>query len=42
MEFKAAPADGFRVHGDGSLTTTGSSVAPELPGHTGLEGVVVS
>ncbi|HWF57082.1 MAG TPA: hypothetical protein VG520_01875 [Candidatus Dormibacteraeota bacterium] len=34
--------DGFRVHGDGSLTGTGGSVAPELPGHTGLEGIVVS
>jgi hypothetical protein len=34
--------DGFAVHADGSLAFTGSSVAPELPGHTGLEGIAVS
>jgi DNA-binding beta-propeller fold protein YncE len=33
--------DGFAVNSDGSLTFTGS-VAPELPGHTGLEGIVVA
>lgn len=34
--------DAFNVHRDGSLTFTGSSVAPELPGHSGLEGIAVS
>jgi Lactonase, 7-bladed beta-propeller len=34
--------DGFAVQGDGSLVFTGSSVAPELPGHGGLEGIAVS
>jgi 6-phosphogluconolactonase (cycloisomerase 2 family) len=34
--------EGFTVNGDGSLTFTGSSVAPELPGHSGLEGIAVS
>ena len=34
--------DAFSVHHDGSLTFTGSSVAPELPGHSGLEGIAVS
>lgn len=34
--------DAFSVHHDGSLTFTGGSVAPELPGHAGLEGIAVS
>ncbi len=35
--------DGFAVHENGSLSFTGgSSVAPELPGHSGLEGIAVS
>jgi hypothetical protein len=34
--------DAFSVGHDGSLTFTGSSVAPELPGHSGLEGIAVS
>ena len=35
--------DGFAVQGDGSLAFAGgSSVAPELPGHSGLEGIAVS
>jgi DNA-binding beta-propeller fold protein YncE len=34
--------DGFAVQGNGSLASTGSSVAPELPGHSGLEGIAVS
>jgi hypothetical protein len=34
--------DAFAVRPDGSLVGTGSSVAPELPGHTGLEGIAVS
>lgn len=34
--------DAFTVHPDGSLTFTGSSVAPELPGHSGVEGIAVS
>jgi hypothetical protein len=34
--------DAFAVHHDGSLTFTGNSVAPELPGHSGLEGIAVS
>jgi hypothetical protein len=34
--------DGFAVTGNGSLVFTGSSVAPELPGHSGLEGIAVS
>ena len=34
--------DAFSVHHDGSLSFTGSSVAPELPGHSGLEGIAVS
>lgn len=34
--------DAFLVHHDGSLSFTGSSVAPELPGHSGLEGIAVS
>jgi hypothetical protein len=34
--------DGFAVQKDGSLLFTGSSVAPELPGHSGLEGIAVS
>jgi DNA-binding beta-propeller fold protein YncE len=34
--------DGFAVQGNGSLAFTGSSVAPELPGHSGLEGIAVS
>lgn len=34
--------DGFAVQADGSLLSIGSSVAPELPGHTGLEGIAVS
>lgn len=34
--------DGFAVQSDGSLVFTGSSVAPELPGHSGLEGIAVS
>ena len=34
--------DAFSVGHDGSLTFTGSSVAPELPGHSGLEGIPVS
>ena len=34
--------DGFAVGSGGSLVFTGSSVAPELPGHTGLEGIAVS
>jgi 6-phosphogluconolactonase (cycloisomerase 2 family) len=34
--------DSFQVHGDGSLGFTGSSVAPELPGHSGLEGIAVN
>jgi glucose/arabinose dehydrogenase len=34
--------DAFSVHHDGSLSLTGSSVAPELPGHSGLEGIAVS
>ncbi len=35
--------DGFAVQGNGSLSFTGgSSVAPELPGHSGLEGIAVS
>ncbi len=33
--------DGFTVNSDGSLTFTGS-VAPLLPGHTGIEGIVAS
>ena len=33
--------DAFAVHGDGSLSPLGS-VAPELPGHSGLEGIAVS
>jgi len=33
--------DAFAVHGDGSLSLLGS-VAPELPGHSGLEGIAVS
>jgi len=32
--------DSFAVHADGTLTATGS-VGPELPGHTGLEGIAV-
>jgi hypothetical protein len=32
----------FAVKADGSLAFTGSSVAPELLGHTGLEGIAVS
>ena len=32
--------DSFAVQSDGSLVSTGS-VAPELPGHTGLEGIAV-
>jgi len=32
--------DSFSVRGDGSLVATGSA-APELPGHTGLEGIAV-
>lgn len=34
--------DAFAVKADGSLVFTGSSVAPELPGHNGLEGIAVS
>ncbi len=34
--------DGFAVSGKGPLVFTGSSVAPELPGHSGLEGIAVS
>lgn len=34
--------DGFAVRGNGSLAFIGSSVAPELPGHSGLEGIAVS
>jgi hypothetical protein len=34
--------DAFWIHPDGSLSFTGSSVAPELPGHSGLEGIAVS
>jgi hypothetical protein len=34
--------DGFAVQANGSLVFTGSSVAPELPGHSGLEGIAVS
>jgi len=34
--------DAFAVHHDGSLTFIGSSVAPEPPGHSGLEGIAVS
>jgi hypothetical protein len=34
--------DAFAVKSDGSLAFTGSSVAPELPGHSGLEGIAVS
>jgi Lactonase, 7-bladed beta-propeller len=34
--------DAFAVRGDGSLAFTGSSEAPELPGHNGLEGIAVS
>jgi Lactonase, 7-bladed beta-propeller len=34
--------DAFSVHPNGSLSFTGSSVAPELPGHSGLEGIAVS
>ena len=34
--------DGFAVQENGSLAFTGSSVAPELPGHSGLEGIAVS
>jgi hypothetical protein len=34
--------DAFSVHHDGSLTFAGSSVAPELPGQSGLEGIAVS
>jgi Lactonase, 7-bladed beta-propeller len=34
--------DAFAVESDGSLAFTGSSVAPELPGHNGLEGIAVS
>jgi hypothetical protein len=34
--------DAFAVRADGSLVATGSSVVPELPGHTGLEGIAVS
>ena len=34
--------DGFAVQGNGSLAFIGSSVAPELPGHSGLEGIAVS
>jgi 6-phosphogluconolactonase (cycloisomerase 2 family) len=34
--------DAFAVSADGSLVFTGSSVAPELPGHSGLEGIAVS
>ena len=33
--------DSFAIHGDGSLVATGA-VSPELPGHTGLEGIAVS
>ena len=32
--------DSFAVQADGSLVSTGS-VSPELPGHTGLEGIAV-
>ena len=38
----AGIVDAFTVHHDGSLTVTGSSVAPELPGQSGLEGIAVS
>jgi Lactonase, 7-bladed beta-propeller len=34
--------DAFAIQADGSLASTGSSVAPELPGHSGLEGIAVS
>jgi 6-phosphogluconolactonase (cycloisomerase 2 family) len=34
--------DAFSVGHDGSLTFAGSSVAPELPGQSGLEGIAVS
>jgi hypothetical protein len=34
--------DAFAVKAGGSLVFTGSSVAPELPGHNGLEGIAVS
>jgi hypothetical protein len=34
--------DAFAVSAGGSLVFTGSSVAPELPGHSGLEGIAVS
>jgi 6-phosphogluconolactonase (cycloisomerase 2 family) len=34
--------DAFSVHSNGLLSFTGSSVAPELPGHSGLEGIAVS
>jgi 6-phosphogluconolactonase (cycloisomerase 2 family) len=34
--------DAFWIHPDGSLSFTGSSVAPELPGQSGLEGIAVS
>ena len=34
--------DAFAIKADGSLVSTGSSVAPELPGHSGLEGIAVS
>jgi DNA-binding beta-propeller fold protein YncE len=33
--------DAFTVKADGSLTPVGS-VSPELPGHSGLEGIVVT
>ena len=33
--------DGFHVNANGSLTFTGA-VAPELPGHSGLEGIVAT
>ena len=33
--------DSYAVHADGSLVATGA-VSPELPGHTGLEGIAVS
>lgn len=33
--------DSFAIHRDGSLVATGA-VSPELPGHTGLEGIAVS
>ncbi len=33
--------DSFAIHADGSLVATGA-VAPEVPGHTGLEGIAVS